>query len=80
MCRAGGPQDWNWEPLLYSTRDTTLHLSDATVSKSSNPHKELKIAWLHQQMHFISLLHLFTLSARIRVGFGVDDISNTIEH
>ncbi len=50
------------------------------VSKSSNPHKELKIAWLHQQMHFISLLHLFTLSGRIRVGFGVEDISNTIEH
>ncbi len=45
---------------------------------SSNPHKEVKIAWLHQQMHFVSLLHLLTLSGRFRVGFGVGDISNTI--
>ncbi len=29
---------------------------------------------------FISVLHLITLSGRCRVGFGVGNISNTIEH
>ncbi len=29
---------------------------------------------------FMSVLHLLTLSGRFRVGFGVGDISNTIEH
>ncbi len=29
---------------------------------------------------FISVLHLFTLSGRFRVEFGVGHISNTIEH
>ncbi len=48
--------------LLGSSHDTALHLGDeelwykpceTTVQQnSSNPHKEVKIARLHQQMHF----------------------------
>ncbi len=48
--------------LLGSSRDTVLQLSDeelryepreTTVQQnSSNPHKEVKIAWLHHQVHF----------------------------
>ncbi len=38
------------------------------------------MARLHQQIRFISILHLLTLSGRFRVGFGVGHISNTIEH
>ncbi len=29
---------------------------------------------------FIAVLHLLTLSGRFRVGFGVGDISNTLEN
>ncbi len=48
--------------LLSSSRDTALHLGDeelryesreTTVQQNSpNPHKEVKRARLHQQMHF----------------------------
>ncbi len=43
-------------------------------------YKETEMAWLHQQILFISVLHLLTLSGRFRVGFGVGRICNTIEH
>ncbi len=69
--------------LLGSSRDTALHFGDeelryesrqATVQQdSSNLHKEVKIAWLHQQILFILLLHLLTLSGRFRFRFGVGD-------
>ncbi len=62
------------EELRYEPRETTVR------HNSSNLHKDVKIAWLHQQNIFILLLHLLTLSGRLRVGFGVGDISNTIEH
>ncbi len=48
--------------LLGSSRDTALHLGDeelwyesrqTTVQQnSSNLHKEVKIAWLHQRLSF----------------------------
>ncbi len=38
------------------------------------------MARLHQQICFISVLHLLTPSGRSRVGFGVGHISNLIEH
>ncbi len=76
--------------LIGSSRDTALHLGDeelryqlrkSTVQQnSSNPHKEVKIAWMHQQMCFyITFAFVYTIS-RFRVGFGLGDISNTIEH
>ncbi len=46
----------------------------------SDTYRKVQIAWLHQQMRFISVLHLLTLSGRFRVGFGVGHISNTIKH
>ncbi len=75
--------------LLGSSRDTALHLGEeelryesrqTTVQQNgSNLHKEVKIAWLHQRIRFILLLHLLTLSGRFRLGFGVGDTSNFIE-
>ncbi len=72
--------------LLGSSPDTVLHLGDEELryelresmvqQNSSNLHKDVKIAQLHQQMHF----YMLTLSGRFRVGFGEGDISNTIEH
>ncbi len=74
--------------LLGSSRDMVMHLGDeelryksreTTVQQnSSNQHKEVKIAWLHQYI-FMLLLHLLTLSGRFRFGFGVGDMSNTID-
>ncbi len=77
--------------LLISSRDTALHLSDENECSGMNPmeqgfeknswslHKEVKIARLHQQIRFY-ITYLLTLSGRFRVGFGVGDISNKIEH
>ncbi len=55
--------------LLGSSHDTVLHLSDeelryeprkTTVQQnSSNPHKEVKIAQLHQQMCFYTTFDFF---------------------
>ncbi len=46
--------------LLGSARDTALHLGDEELryesrevqQNSSNLHKEVKIAWLHQRIRF----------------------------
>ncbi len=60
------------EELRYESRQTTVQ------QNSSNLHKEVKIAWLHQRIRFY-ILHLLTLSGRFRFGFGVRDTSNFIE-
>ncbi len=74
--------------LLGSSSDTAFHLRDeelryepceTTVQQnSSNLHKEVIIAWLHQQMHFY--ITFAFANTRFRAGFGVGDISNTIQH
>ncbi len=52
-----------------------------TVQKSrSNLHiRKLKWHGCISKYVFISVLHLLTLSGRLRVGFGVGHISNTIK-
>ncbi len=42
--------------------------------------RKLKLRGCINKYVFISVLHLLTLSGRCRVGFGVGNISNTIEH
>ncbi len=61
------------EELWYESRQTTVQLN------SSNLHKEVKIAWLHQRIRFYITFALLTLSGRFRVGFGVGDTSKFIE-
>ncbi len=70
--------------LLGSSPDTTFRLRDEELrykpcehmvqQNSPNLHTEVIMALVHQQMYFISLLHLLTQSGRFRVGFGVGDI------
>ncbi len=50
------------------------------MKQFKSAYKDVQIAQLHQQICFISVLHLLTLSGRFRVGFGVGHISNMIEH
>ncbi len=42
--------------------------------------KQLKSAYCKLIWHGISVLHLLTLSGNFKLGFGVEHISNTIEH
>ncbi len=69
--------------LIGSSRSMQLHLrGETTVRQNSSNLHIRKFKW-HSCINecvFISLLHLLTLSGRFRVGFGVGDISNTIEH
>ncbi len=57
--------------LLGSSRDTVLHLRDGELryesrettvqQNSSNPHKEVKMARLHQQIHFYTIAFVNTI-------------------
>ncbi len=62
------------EELRFKSRVTTV-----STKQFKSAYKEVQ-AWLHEQMHFISVLHLSTLSGRFRVRFGEGHISNTIEY
>ncbi len=68
--------DLRGEELGYESRETTLQQNSSTLHIR-------KFKWhgcISECVFFISVLHLLTLSGRFRVGFGVGNISNMIEH
>ncbi len=61
------------EELRYKPCGTTVQ------QNSSNPHNEVKIARLHQQIH-LYITFAFDNTLRFRVEFGLGDVSNTLQH
>ncbi len=50
-----------------------------STEQFKSAHKDVEMAWLHQQISCYISLAFLTLLGRFRVGSGVGRISNTIE-
>ncbi len=64
----------------YLGGEDRIPCNHSPTKQFKSAYKEFEMARLHQQIYFISVLHLLTLSGRFMVGFGVGHISNMIEH
>ncbi len=61
-------------------RSEDLRVESRGTKKFKSAYKEVKKAWLHQQMHFYISFAFVNTIGRFRVGFGVGHIYNMIEH